>query len=87
MTAGSRALGFASALALALLLAGRALAMGGTGSSVPAPDAPSGEAARHAALPVVCAPRQGSPAGAAAGFALAIAGSAALSRRRTDRLR
>jgi MYXO-CTERM domain-containing protein len=89
MTAATDALRFASAVALALVLSGPGLAMDGSTSRGLAPAAPSlaSDATRQVALPIVCAPRQGSPAGAAAGFGLAIAGAAALSRRRPDRLR
>ncbi|HME69834.1 MAG TPA: hypothetical protein VKM54_08195 [Myxococcota bacterium] len=89
MTARSSILGFASALALALLVAAPGHAMDETTAHGLPPEArvlASGATSR-AALPIVCAPRRGSPVGAAAGFGLAIAGAAALSRRRTDRPR
>ncbi|HTF32538.1 MAG TPA: hypothetical protein VK714_02420 [Myxococcota bacterium] len=89
MTVASSALTFASALALALLLAGPGRALDEPTSHDLSADARSAEsdARAHAALPIMCAPRRGSPAGAAAGFGLAIAAAAVLSRRRMDGLR
>ena len=89
VSAASSALRFASALALALLLAGPGRAMDEAGSHGLPSDGRSVESdlRARAALPMVCAPRRGSPAGAAAGFGLAIAAAAVLSRRRTDGLR
>ena len=89
VTAATHALRFASALAFALVLAGPGFATDESTSRglARAARALASDATRQATLPIVCAPRQGSPAGAAAGFGLAVAAAVALSRRRTDRLR
>lgn len=89
VTAATHTPRFVFALAFALVLAEPGFATDQSTSPSLARDARSlaSDATRQATLPIVCAPRQGSPAGAAAGFGLAIAGAAALSRRRTDRLR
>jgi len=78
----------AAALGFALLVSRAAPAMDGASAPGPTdPRAPVSGTTPRPPLPFVCAPREGSPAAAAAGFALAIVGAAALSRRRTDRLR
>jgi len=81
----SSTLRFASVLGFALFVSGTARALDEAPRALP-PDARLG-ATSHAALPFACAPRRGSPVGAAAGFALAVGGAAAFSRRRADRLR
>jgi hypothetical protein len=84
----SPVLRLAAALGFGLLVSQAAPAMdGASASGAPDPRAPVSDATPRSALPFVCAPRKGSPAAAAAGFALATAGAAVLSRRRTDRLR